>query len=153
MRESLEPAWVEFVGIEKTSHGRRFLDLRPIQKDMERFEQPFPAACEVDLFPADGQRILGTATFFRDRFARGQKRARTSAGCLQVILPSEPSEDEAQFLLDLQTGKVEEVVLTFRPSRAMALKQPHCDEYWGGWHTMTIPVKPEGTSGIKFGKR
>ena len=55
---------------------------------------------------------------------------------------STPSAEEPQFLIDLQSGKIDFLRLVFRPSRKVALDQPEFDRYWGGTIDAEVPVKP-----------
>jgi hypothetical protein len=61
---------------------------------------------------------------------------------LRVRLPKEPPSDEARVVLDLESGKQEQIRLVFRPSRDVALYSQVGDRYWGGTLDVNVPVKP-----------
>ncbi len=69
-----------------------------------------------------------------------------------IVLPEKPDPDEAALLLGLDSGKVTRLRLVFRPSRDVALAQPHFDRYWGGTLDVEVPVTrgPEGGIDARF---
>jgi len=56
---------------------------------------------------------------------------RTSSG-LSFSLPGEATPAQQRLLLDLEAGRPRELILSIKPSREVALREPALDDYWGG---------------------
>jgi hypothetical protein len=142
MALALTPDRAEFAGVMEDASGRYLL----IALFNSRPRGPLPSACEIDVHVPGGATPVGTATIAIDG-AEPPVPGRVVVAAESVLhlrlrLPNEPPPDEARTVLDLESGKQEQLRVVFRPSRQAALEWQVGDRYWGGTLDVTVPVKP-----------
>ncbi|MHC4470183.1 MAG: serine/threonine-protein kinase [Planctomycetota bacterium] len=147
MRDALTPDRAEYTGV-TVDDGERYLGLLLYYTGDGG---PLPAACEVDVIDPESGRLVGTTsnTFepAEDRMPGEVKR--TSIMSCPVLLPAERGKEEAALLLGLDAGKIRKLRLVYRPSREVALGQPHFDRYWGGTLDVIVPLTRGEEGGLE----